>query len=60
MILTWTIRLIPEDFEKIEKEMARIVDEDLPIFRKEWKKTEAVKYFRKQHEDLKTRFTAGA
>jgi len=43
----------PEDFEKIESEMGKIVDEDHPIVRKEWEKKEAVKYFKEHHEDLK-------
>ncbi|MBN2366270.1 MAG: threonine--tRNA ligase [Calditrichaeota bacterium] len=45
--------ITPEDFEKIEAEMKRIVDEDLPIRRKELKKEEAVELFRKKDEDLK-------
>lgn len=43
----------PEDFEKIESEMGKIVDEDYPIVRKEWNKKEAVEYFNKRREDLK-------
>ena len=43
----------PEDFEKIEAEMAKIVDEDHPIQRREWKKKDAIQYFKEHNEDLK-------
>jgi len=45
--------ITPEDFEKIEAEMAKIVDEDIPIVRKELRKEEAIKIFKNIHEDLK-------
>jgi len=45
--------LTPEDFEKIEAIMAKIVEEDHPIIRKDVKKKEAVQYFKKRKEDLK-------
>jgi threonyl-tRNA synthetase len=45
--------ITPEDFEKIESEMQKIVDEDFPIERKEWDKKDAIDYFKKRHEDLK-------
>jgi threonyl-tRNA synthetase len=45
--------LSPEDFEKIEAEMAKIVDENHPILRQEWNKKDALKYFKERHEDLK-------
>ncbi len=45
--------LTPDDFDKIESEMAKIVDEDFPIKRKEWEKKEVIEYFKKRHEDLK-------
>jgi threonyl-tRNA synthetase len=45
--------LHPEDFEKIEATMAKIVEEDHPITRKEWQKKEAIQYFKKRKEDLK-------
>lgn len=43
----------PEDFERIESEMAKIVDEDLEIRRKELEREEAYKFFKDIHEDLK-------
>lgn len=43
----------PDDFEKIEAEMQKIVDEDYPIVRKEWEKDDAVSFFKKINDDLK-------
>ncbi len=43
----------PEDFEKIEAEMAKIVDENHPIQRREWNKKDAIQYFKEHNEDLK-------
>jgi len=45
--------LTPEDFEKIEALMAKIVEEDHPIIRKDLPKKEAIQYFKKRKEDLK-------
>ncbi|OPX35365.1 threonine--tRNA ligase [candidate division KSB1 bacterium 4484_188] len=45
--------ITPEDFEAIEKEMAKIVDEDDPIVRKEMERDEALSFFKKIGEDLK-------
>ncbi len=45
--------ITPEDFPAIEAEMAKIVDENLPIERKELSFEEAVEFFKKIHEDLK-------
>ncbi len=45
--------ITPEDFPAIEAEMAKIVDEDLPIERKELTAEEAIDFFKKIHEDLK-------
>ncbi|RLD13556.1 threonine--tRNA ligase, partial [candidate division KSB1 bacterium] len=45
--------ITPEDFPVIEAEMAKIVDEDLPIERKELTAEEAIDFFKKIHEDLK-------
>ncbi len=45
--------ITPEDFPAIEAEMARIVDENLPIERKELSFEEAIEFFKKIHEDLK-------
>ncbi|MBY6205701.1 threonine--tRNA ligase [Halomonas denitrificans] len=43
----------PEDLEAIEKEMARIVAEDIPVERSEMGRDEAVKFFRDQGEEYK-------
>ncbi len=45
--------ITPEDFEKIEKEMAKIVDEDYPIIRKVLPREKALEFFKQIHEDLK-------
>lgn len=43
----------PEDFEKIEKEMAAIIKSDYPIVRKEMPRDEALAYFRDKGETYK-------
>lgn len=43
----------PEDFEKIEKEMAAIIKSDYPIVRKEMPRNEALDYFRSLGEIYK-------
>jgi threonyl-tRNA synthetase len=45
--------LSPEDFEAIETEMKKIVDEDLTVSRKELSREEAVKLFKSMKEYLK-------
>ncbi|MFQ5584450.1 MAG: threonine--tRNA ligase, partial [Calditrichia bacterium] len=45
--------ITPEDFQKIEEEMARIVDEDYPIQRNVFRRDEAHEFFKRIHEDLK-------
>ena len=50
--------LSPEDFEKIEAEMDKIVDKDYPIVRRELDRKEAVDFFKKEHEDLKLELIA--
>jgi threonyl-tRNA synthetase len=45
--------LSPEDFEAIEAEMAKIVDEDLVVTRSEFSKSEALEFFKARHELLK-------
>lgn len=45
--------LTPEDLPDIAKEMARIVDEDLPIVRSEISREEALSLFEKSGEDYK-------
>ena len=42
-----------EDFEKIEKKMAEIVDADYPIIREVWDKDEAIRTFKSIGEDYK-------
>jgi len=43
----------PDDFDKIENEMAKIVDENFPTIRKVLTPKEAVEFFRKKNELLK-------
>ena len=45
--------LSPEDFEVIEEEMKKIVDEDLTVTRKELTRDEAIKFFKSMDEYLK-------
>ncbi|QJC53211.1 threonine--tRNA ligase [Paenibacillus albicereus] len=45
--------LTPEDLEKIEKEMERIIKEDLPIRRREVSREEAVRIFTELEDPLK-------
>ena len=42
-----------DDFEKIEKKMAEIIDADYPIVREVWDKDEAIAMFKKIGEDYK-------
>ena len=42
-----------DDFEKIEKRMAEIVDRDLPLVREVWDREEAAKYFEGKGEAYK-------
>jgi threonyl-tRNA synthetase len=46
-------KLTPEDLEKIEAEMAKIVDEDYEIKRSVLEKNEALEFFKKINEHLK-------
>ncbi|RLE73433.1 MAG: threonine--tRNA ligase [Thermoprotei archaeon] len=50
---TGGIAFIPEDLEKIEKEMKRIIEEDLPLKREEMKRSEAIRLFEKLGEKYK-------
>ncbi len=43
----------PEDLLAIEREMAKIVDEDLPIVRSEMSRDEAIEYFRERNDQYK-------
>ena len=45
--------IAPEDLEKIEAEMTKIVKEDLPIVREEMSREEAIEFFRKQNDTYK-------
>ncbi len=42
-----------DDFEKIEKRMAEIIDRDLPIVREVWDRNDAINYFKGVGEDYK-------
>ena len=48
----------PDDLEAIEKEMQRIVDEDLPVQRSEMPRDEAISFFRDQGEEYKAEIIA--
>lgn len=48
-----TENFTPEDLEKIEKEMAKIVKEDYPFERSEISREEAIEYFEKANEPYK-------
>ncbi len=45
--------ITPEDFPKIEQEMAKIVDEDLPTQKQVFSAKEAIEFFKKKNELLK-------
>lgn len=45
--------LIPEDLTKIEKEMSRIVKENLPITKSVMSRQEAIEFFKSKNEDYK-------
>src|SRR5512141_1065859 len=49
----------PEDLEKIEAEMRKIVAENVPVERLEMSKAEAVKIFEAQGDDLKVEIVSG-
>jgi threonyl-tRNA synthetase len=49
----------PEDLEKVEAEMKKIVAEDNAVVRKEMSKAEAVKIFEAQNDPLKVEIVAG-
>ncbi len=48
----------PEDLEKIEKEMAKIVAEDIAVSRKVMDRDEAVEFFHEQGEEYKAKIIA--
>lgn len=45
--------LVPEDLQKIEKEMSRIVKENLPITKSVMSRQEAIEFFKSKNEDYK-------
>ena len=45
--------IVPEDLEKIEAEMTKIVKEDLPIVREEMSRTDAIEFFRSRGDGYK-------
>lgn len=45
--------IAPEDLEKIEAEMTKIVKEDLPIVREEMSRTDAIEFFRSRGDGYK-------
>lgn len=52
-------RFTPEDLEKIEEEMKKIIVEDLPIVREEISNSEAVALFRELNQDYKLELLEG-
>jgi len=48
----------PDDLEAIEKEMQRIVEEDIPVQRSELPRDEAISFFRDQGEEYKAEIIA--
>jgi threonyl-tRNA synthetase len=49
----------PEDLEKIEKRMAELAKKDLPVAREEWKRDDAVKFFKSIGEMYKAEIIGG-
>lgn len=45
--------LTPEDFDAIEAEMAKIIDEDLSVSRQNLNRDQAIKFFKERNENLK-------
>lgn len=45
--------IAPEDLDKIEKEMAKIASENLPIVREEMPRTQAIEFFRERNDNYK-------
>jgi len=50
---------VPEDLEKIEKEMEKIIRENVPFRRKVMTKSEAIAFFREKGEDYKLELIEG-
>lgn len=48
--------IAPEDLEKIEAEMEKIVKQDLPIVREEMPRLKAIEFFKKRGDGYKGRF----
>jgi threonyl-tRNA synthetase len=51
--------LSPEDLESIEERMCEIVKKDVPITREEWKREEAMSFFRDMGQDYKVELLQG-
>ncbi len=49
----------PEDLEAIEKRMAELAKEDIPVAREEWKRDDAVKFFESIGEKYKAEIISG-
>lgn len=49
----------PEDLQRIEEEMKRIIQEDLPIVREEWPKAEARRFFLEKGQPFKVEIIDG-
>lgn len=50
---------VPEDLERIEKKMQKIIDADMPFFRNEVLKTEAIQIFKELGEKYKVEILEG-
>ncbi len=48
----------PDDIERIEQEMQKIVDEDIPVFREIMERDDAIRFFRDQGEAYKAEIIA--
>ena len=49
------IPFIPEDVEKIQVQMKKIVERDEPFIREEWTREQAIQYFQKQNDSFKVK-----
>src|SRR3990167_7283938 len=48
-------KIVPEDFSRLEEEMTRIIQEDIPFVREEISKEQAIKLFTERGETYKLR-----
>ncbi len=49
----------PDDLEKIEEKMRKIIKDDLPFINEEWNKKKAIKFFKQQDEPYKIELIEG-